>query len=129
MPDELSPFDPGGRPVLHSDRNRGPYASPHFLTQAGQADRRNEDAHVVSIRQAVRDVELARVEVAKKLAIDQAEMDADARRVTEQKFHLHRAQKESQILGGEDPELRAKFAILDDTLFMLYRQRGLGGRA
>ena len=129
MTDDLMPFSQGGNQLSERDRNRGPNASPHWLTQAGQLDRRNEDTHVVAIRQAVRDVELARVEVAKKLAVETAVMDADARKVTEQKFHLHRAQKESQILGSDDPELRAKFAVLDDDLFARYRQIGMEGRS
>lgn len=128
MADDLMPFSQGGSQLSERDRNRGPYASPHWLTQAGQLDRRNEDAHVVAVRQAVRDVELARVEVAKKLAVELAVMDADGRRVTEQKYQLHRARKESEVLGGDDLELRAKFAVLDDDLFARYRQMGMGGR-
>lgn len=129
MSDDLMPFGKEGPRLPERDRSRGPYVSPHWLTPAGQLDRRNEAEHVVAVRQAVRDVELARIEVAKRLTADLDVMDADARRVTEQKFHLHRAQKESQILGGEDLELRAKFGVLDDDLFARYRQMGMGGRS
>lgn len=126
MSDSVIPFAQGGPAMPDSPRNRGPYASPHWLTQAGQLDRRSEEQHVVAVRQAMRDVELARIEVAKELAHDLDRMEADGRKVTEQKYLLHRAKKESEVLGGDDPELRAKFAVLDDDLFARYRQLGMG---
>lgn len=129
MNNDLIPFaheDPG-----HPDRapNRGSYPQPAWITQAGQVDRRNEATHVVAVRQLMREAELARIEVAKQLSHDLDQIEADARKVTEQKFRLQRAQKESQILAGDDPELRAKFAVLDDDLFARYRQMGMGGRS
>lgn len=128
MSDELLPFASGGAATPVGRTDRGPYSAPHWLTPEGSIDRRNEARHAVAVRQATRDVEIARVEVAKKLASTLDVLEAEARTLTEQKYHLHRAQKESQILGGDDPELRAKFAVLDDDLFGKWRQRGVGGR-
>ena len=127
MSDDLIPFAAGGGNLPDRNRSRGPYNSPHWLTEAGQIDRRKEHEHVVAVRQAVRDVEMVRLQVAQALARDFAELDAHARRLTEQKFHLHRAHKESEILGADDAELRAKFAVLDDDQFARFRQMGLGG--
>lgn len=126
MSDELLPSTPSSPSTHDGRRDRGPYPSPPWGTREGNIDRRNEARHAVAVRQATRDVELARIEVAKRLAFSLDVMEADARTLTEQKYHLHRAQKESQVLGGDDPELRAKFAVLDDDLFARYRQLGNG---
>lgn len=126
MPSDLTPFSGNGSDFPDQTPQRGPYNSPHWLTPAGQQDRKLESEHVVAVRQVMREVERNRLETAKNLAADLDQIESDARRTTEQKFALQRAQKESQILGGDDPELRAKFGVLDDDLFTRYRQMGLG---
>ena len=127
MSDDLLPFEAGAQAGVDRRPNRGLLPSPSVLTNAGQIDRRNEANHAVAIREIYREVERAHYEVAKELAHDFDLIDADARRLTEQKFRLQRAAKESQILGADDPELSAKFRVLDDEMFVRYREMGLGG--
>jgi hypothetical protein len=73
------------------------------------------------MRQYRRDAEAAIAEQGKQLVDRVARMEAHARATTEVKFKLQRARKESLILADEDPELKAKFGILDDELFQLLR--------
>ncbi len=54
-----------------------------------------------------------------------AEDEAQARRLSELKWHLLRAKRESQLVA-DDMELSAKFAELDDDYFRGRRARGLG---
>lgn len=123
MSDDLMPF---GGATAPAEPNRGAYQAPHRLTQAGQLDRRNEDHHVVVMRQSMREVEQNHMEVAKKLANSLDEMDADDRRLTFAKLNLDRQRRLSQALGG-DPELDAKFGMLDDDAFRKTRARLMGG--
>lgn len=125
MTGDIEPFNTGREPDSLPAPRPDRYTAPPRLTHAGQFDRRNEDQHVVAVRELVREVERARLEVARRLACELNEMEAETRSLTEQKFHLHRAQKESQVLASDDPELRAKFAVLDDDLFGSFRRRRL----
>jgi hypothetical protein len=68
-------------------------------------------------------VELAASEAA-DLYVKLARLEARSRFLTEAKFGIERANKESQILAGDDPVLKAKFAILDDDLFAAVRLEG-----
>ncbi len=105
--------------------SRAGYAPLPWLSQPGQVDRRNEASHAVTMREMHREYERERFEIARRLALDLDEIDADSRLRTEMKFRLHRAKKESDILG-EDAELRAKFGVLDDDQFVKFRAKAQG---
>lgn len=121
MPDHPMPFpEEGSRLPVHQP-NRGPYASPPALSQEGAVDRKAERTHVLAVRQTARDVELARLQVAAHHAIDVAEMDAASMRLTERKLRIDQQIRLSRALGGEDPELQAKCALLDDDFFQAHR--------
>jgi hypothetical protein len=69
----------------------------------------------------------AEVAIAEKQAearVLMAEDEEEARRLSELKWHLIRAKSESK-LAGDDLEIRAKFAELDDDYFQRRRARGL----
>lgn len=55
-------------------------------------------------------------------------MAADARRLSEAKYQLHRAHLESRVLAGDDPELAAKYALVDDDAFQALRMRATQAR-
>ena len=93
------------------------YAQPGWLTPAGQQDRKAEVDHVLRVRVIGRQASETAALEARAAFEELAHQEAMGRVVTEAKYKLHRAKTESQVLGGEDPELEAKFAILDDTLF------------
>ena len=88
---------------------------------AGQLDRRNQNQHVVQMRDLRRATELAVAEEGAKLVQQLARFERYGRATTEAKFKLERAKKESLILQGEDSEMRAKFALLDDDLLQRIR--------
>jgi hypothetical protein len=88
-------------------------------------DRERESRHILAIRNLQRQaVEGAAIE-ARNAFIYAAAIEGRRRVKTEAKFELHRARKESQILAGDDLELAAKFAVLDDDLFADVRLIGL----
>ena len=58
-------------------------------------------------------------------AVKMARVRARAQVLTEIKFAIDRARKESLILANDDPELAAKFAILDDDFFGANRLDGI----
>lgn len=122
MTRELRPYEEFDQSVGRSSE-RGPYPTPAWWTEAGVQDRRNGGQHAVAMRQIRRDTELAQADAARRLIEDVAEMQADARYVTEAKFVLDRADKETKILAGDNPELQAKFRLLDDELYQRTRIR------
>lgn len=87
-------------------------------------DRRNAARHVLAVREMQRQaVEGAAVEAGAAF-VQAAAIEARRRVLTETKFQLHRARKESQILAADDLELAAKFAQLDDDFFTSIRLLG-----
>ena len=87
-------------------------------------DRRNAARHVLAVRDLQRQaVEGAAIQAGSAF-VEAATIEARRRVLTETKFQLHRARKESQILAGDDPELAAKFALLDDDFFTSVRLLG-----
>jgi hypothetical protein len=100
----------------------GSMQSPERLSwSASQLDRRKQNQHVVRMQDLRRSTELAVAEEGAKLVQQLARFERYGRANTEAKFKLERAKKESLILQGEDPELRAKFALLDDDLLQRLR--------
>lgn len=99
------------------------FPQPTWLSEAGQLDRRNEGKHLVAMRQIGRDIERRVAETYAEVTNELMQLDGEARLLTETKFRLERAQKESAVLAGEDPELRSKFAVLDDDFFQHRRSR------
>lgn len=89
-------------------------------------DRRREAAHVLVIRDMQRDAVEGAAAEARDAFVDIARTEAQRRALTEVKMQLQRARKESQILAGDDPELAAKFAMLDDDWFTALRMSRLG---
>jgi hypothetical protein len=87
-------------------------------------DRRNAARHVIAVRDLQRQaVEGAAIEAGRAF-VQAAAVEARRRVLTEAKFQLHRARKESQILADDDLELAAKFAQLDDDFFASVRLLG-----
>ena len=113
-------------PLPRTDRYTDGLASvPVFTRRDARIDRCNESHHLLAIRELQRQaIEGAAVE-ARNAYVDAAAMEARRRVLTESKFQLHRARKESQILAGDDLELAAKFAQLDDDYFTVVRQVGM----
>ncbi len=97
------------------------YPQPAWYTPPGQLDRRNEGNHIVHMRQVRRDIEAGVAEEGKKLLINLARFERLGRQNTEAKFRLHRAEKETQLLGEDNIELLAKFRVLDDELLRRLR--------
>jgi hypothetical protein len=88
-------------------------------------DQRNQSRHILVIRNLQRQaIEGAAVE-ARNGYVDAAAIEARRRVLTEAKFQLQRARQESQILAGDDLELAAKFAQLDDDYFHFVRLVGM----
>jgi hypothetical protein len=81
---------------------------------ASQVARSRQRGHVLTMRQIRRDAEEAIAREGEALIGQLAELERDARAVTETKFRLERARKESLIIAGEDPDLQSKFLLLDD---------------
>lgn len=99
------------------DRNDRYSSPPPLLTAAGQLDRRHEAQHVVAIRDEERKAR-ERIAVAAGEAIaDIAWIEARGKVNAEAKYALHRAKRESTIIADGDPELQAKFALLDDDYY------------
>lgn len=102
------------------DLERIPVLSRHDV----HVDRRNAARHVLAVRELQRQaVEGAAVQAGNAF-VEAAAIEARRRVLTEAKFQLHRARKESQILAGDDLELAAKFAQLDDDFFTSVRLLG-----
>jgi hypothetical protein len=90
-----------------------------------RADRRNEARHILAVRQIQRQAIEGAADEARKAFIDAAAIEAGRHRLTEAKFQLHRARKESQILAGDDLDLAAKYAQLDEDYFVFLRLMGM----
>ena len=103
--------------ALSNELEDGRYQRPSVLTTAGRLDRQNEDRHVLALRDCERILRERIAHVAAKAAGDIAEIQARGQVRTEAKYALHRARRESQIIGEDDPELQVKYAILDDDQF------------
>jgi hypothetical protein len=90
---------------------------PVLTSHDVRVDRRNESRFILAIRQLQREALVGAAVEARDAFIKNAAMDAHRGTVTEAKFVLHRARKESQILAADDLELAAKYAQLDDDLY------------
>lgn len=116
---------------LNSDQVRGAiehrFPQPHWLTVAGQQDRRADGEHSLAMREVGRRMELQAARTYERLAAEMVQLDADSRALSETKWRISRAQKESEVLAGENPELQAKFGILDDEFFKRRRTHLLFG--
>lgn len=119
---DLTPFkDTSPVPQPAAERDRGPLPAPAWWTSAGVRDRRAEESHTLAVRQMVRGVELARVQIAGRHAVDVAELEAASMRLTERKLQIDQQHRLSLALAGEDPVLQAKFAVLDDDFMHAQR--------
>ncbi|SDN38663.1 hypothetical protein [Geodermatophilus sp. DSM 45219] len=90
-----------------------------------QLDRQRQSHHILTLRRLERSaIELA---AEKAVAAYVQLADAHSRRqvLSEAKWELYRAHKESQIIAGDDAELKAKFTVLDDDYFMRVRLAGM----
>jgi hypothetical protein len=98
---------------------------PAVTRRDARLDRERESWHIIQMQQLRREAdEVAAEKVAEVYVAGQF---IKARRVfnTEAKYELLRARKESQILAGEDPELAAKYALMDDDLYHTVRAVGM----
>lgn len=102
------------------DSNRR-YNSPPALTRAGQTDRRHEHDHALTIREYERQARERIAATAVETVGDIAWIQGRARVVSEAKFVIDRAQKETEILAQGNPIKQVKCAILDDELFSQIR--------
>jgi hypothetical protein len=103
------------------------FPQPSWMTEAGIRDRRNEGAHVVTMRQLGRDLEQSIIESYVDMTKRLAQLDAEAQLLSETKFRLERASRETVIIAGDNSELQAKFAVLDDDAFHVWRSRNIFG--
>lgn len=103
------------------------FPQPPWLTAAGQEDRRAEQSHALAMREVARQMERHAAMAYAQLAEDLVEMEVDSRKLSESKWSITRAQKESEVLGNGDAELSAKFSILDDDFFQRRRAQLLDG--
>jgi hypothetical protein len=99
--------------VEQSDR----YQEPSLFSSAGVQDRRHEQSHVLAVRDYERSAREEIAGTAAEVAADMAWIQGRARVVSEAKYAIDRAQKETEVIGQGDPEKLAKFGILDDELF------------
>jgi|tagenome__1003787_1003787.scaffolds.fasta_scaffold20368325_2 hypothetical protein len=107
------------------------------LTRADRRlDERLQSHHVVALRQIRREAEqgadllkrdgvIATAGIETNALVTKAAILARRQYNYEVKQQLLRARRESQILAGDDPELAAKCAVLDDDLFQEARLLGL----
>lgn len=86
-------------------------------SRQGQVQRRLEAAHELRLQRIQQAGIEAAADEARILFEDLAYMERLTRFNTETKFALKRAADESKILAGDDPEMQAKFAVLDDDVF------------
>lgn len=93
----------------------------------GLVDRRAESRHVLGIRQIERQTQRAIAGEARDALVALARQERLSRELDEAKFKLERAKRTSQIVAGDDPELRMQFDILDTEFFQQVR-RDLGRR-
>lgn len=93
----------------------------------GVTDRRREGRHVLIVRDLERQTQEGLAKEARDALVALARQERLARELDEAKFKLERAKRTSQIVAGDDPELRVQFDILDAEFFQQLR-RDLGRR-
>ena len=98
---------------------------PAMTRYHARLDRERESRHILAIRELQRQAVQGAGLKARDAYIAAANIEAGRRRLTEAKYQLQRAQMESQIMAGDDPVLKAKFALLDDDYFQFVRMDGL----
>jgi hypothetical protein len=104
-----------------NDLDRPPVMSRYDV----RIDQRHQSRHILAIRDKQRQAIEGAADEARDAYVDIAAIEAHRRKLTEAKFQVQRARRESQILAGDDPELAAKFAVLDDEYFAFVRLVGL----
>lgn len=128
MPADITPFNDDQAPLPGLTSGAELYNSLPRWSGARYADNRAAAEHALDIRAEIRDVKLARIRIAAQLAKDLAQMEADDRRLLEVKLQIERRRRMSQALTGDDPELRAMLAVLDDDAFGAQRKQELRRR-
>jgi hypothetical protein len=97
------------------------YAPPPARTRLGLADRRREGRHVLTMRDLERKTQEGIATEASQALVALARQERLSRELDEAKFKIERAHRTSQIIAAGDPEMAAKFAVLDDGLFRQIR--------
>lgn len=97
------------------------YQAPAPLSRAGRRDRRHEEEHALAIRDAERAAREAMAAAAVETVEDVVWIQGRARAISELKFAIDRAQKESEVLAQGDPIKQAKYGIIDDDFFAAMR--------
>jgi hypothetical protein len=91
----------------------------------GLADRRREGRHVLIVRDLERQTQEGIAREARDALVALARQERLSRELDEAKLKLERARRTSQIVAGDDPELRMQFEILETEFFQQIR-RDLG---
>ncbi len=99
------------------------YGAPPALTRAGQIDRRHEGQHALAIRDFEREARERVAMAAVEATGDIAWIQGRARVISDAKFAIDRAAKESELIAQGDPVKQAKFGLLDDEFFAEVRGR------
>jgi hypothetical protein len=97
------------------------YAPPPTRSRWSVADRRRELRHVLQVRTIERRTQEGIATEASQTLIDLAHQERLSRELDEAKFKIERAHRLSVAVAGDDPELRAKFDILDGEFFQHLR--------
>lgn len=106
------------RSISHEvEVNRRYRSAPPLLSEEGWLDRKREREHVLAIRDADRDVRKVVTEEAAFAAGDMAHIQGRSRVLIEAKLELEKQQKASMAIAGDNPELSAKFRIMDDDFY------------
>lgn len=103
------------------------FPQPPLLSSGGVRDRQASSEHALAMREVSRRMELQMARTYERMVTEVGQMQAEAKLQTELKWHLVRNHKESQVLAGDDPELKAQMAVLDDEFFHRQRARMLYG--
>ena len=108
------------------------YLRPHDLDRLpamtrhdARVDQQRESWHILAMRNMQRQAEEGAGLKARNAYIAMASIEAKRRWLTEAKWQVQRAEMESQIMAGDNPVLKAKFALLDDDYFQFVRLDGL----
>lgn len=103
------------------------FPQPQLFSSGGLRDRQAESEHALAMRAVARGMELEMARTYARLVEEMGHVEAEARLQTELKWALVRNHKESQVMAGEDPVLKAQLSVLDDDYFHRWRARMLHG--
>ena len=112
-------------PLSQEARRPDRYDSLPTFSREAAIDRRHENQHILAMHDLERRGREAAAEQAIAVIEEVAAMEAIARTSTEAKYRIQRAHLESQVIAGDDPVLRASFAVLDDQMVQTIRLRSL----